>query len=244
MLLTHPLPQSRISDARTRAQNYPAHPLSPSLPFELAKARITARYENDAKRNIGDFSAELAKNNYVIKEAAMYGLALSYFENKQYEQAKKLLLSLYQQDPKNLFYVDGLSDVYISLHQFKPAISMLSKLNKLMPNNQVVALNYANVLQENKDYDKAITILQDFLLIQPENFLANDLLTTVYEKQGNKTLMHSSKAEVYALLGAYPRAIDELQTALNFTDNTPLIKKRLKARILQFQELDNKLKRL
>ncbi|HBY84881.1 MAG TPA: peptidase M48, partial [Colwellia sp.] len=40
MLLTHPLPESRIADARQRALNYPARPLPPSLGFELTKARL------------------------------------------------------------------------------------------------------------------------------------------------------------------------------------------------------------
>ena len=56
--------------------------------------------------------------------------------------------------------------------------------------------------------------------------------------------MHASKAEVFALLGGYDRAIDELQTALNFTEDQPLIKKRIKARILQLREEQNKIQRL
>ena len=59
MLLTHPLPESRISDARIRAQNYSPRPLPPSLQFELAKARITARYEGNAKDHIINFQLSL-----------------------------------------------------------------------------------------------------------------------------------------------------------------------------------------
>jgi beta-barrel assembly-enhancing protease len=244
MLLTHPLPDSRIADARTRALNYPARPLAPNLSFELAKARIIARYQHNAKENIANYKADLASHKYALAPAAQYGLALSYFEHEQYKEAQALLLQLNAQDPQNLFYVDALSDVYIALKSFEPALTMLQNLNKLMPNNQVVALNYANVLQEAKQYDSATVILQDFLLLQPNNLLAHDLLTTVYEKNGNKTLMHASKAEVMALLGNYPKAVDELQTAINFTDDQPLVKKRFKARIIQLQEQENKLKRL
>ncbi|MFT5759059.1 MAG: putative Zn-dependent protease, partial [Alteromonadaceae bacterium] len=68
--------------------------------------------------------------------------------------------------------------------------------------------------------------------------------STVYRKQKKTALMHVTNAEVYALLGAYPRAIDELQTGYNFADEQPLVKKRIKARILQLQEEELKLKRL
>ena len=244
MLLTHPLPDSRISDARVRAQNYPRVQLPPSLGFELTKARITARYQGIAKNNIKYFENILAKQRYALKPAAQYGLALSLFANKESDKAKELLETLYHADNKNLFYVDALSDVYIDLKMFDEAKAMLAELSLLMPNNQVVTLNYANVLQENKEFQKAEEMLQDFLLVKPAHFIAYDLLSTVYRKSEKKSLMHTSKAEVYALIGAYPKAIDELQTAYNFAEKQPLLRKRIKARILQFEDQQNKLKRL
>jgi len=244
MLLTHPLPESRIADARLRAQNLPARPDIPNLAFELTKARLQARYEGSPSENIKKFKSIIKKKQYAFKEAALYGLAISFFEDKEFSQAKAILKQLLKQDKNNLFYADVLTDTLIGLKSYEPAIKMLAELNLLMPNNQVVALNFANVLTEAKQYEQAELILQDFLLINPDNFIANDLLTTVYQKQDKMVLMHASKAEVFALLGAYPRAIDELQTGYNFIEDNPLVKKRIRARILQFQSQEEKLKRL
>ncbi|REL35418.1 M48 family metalloprotease [Thalassotalea euphylliae] len=244
MLLTHPLPESRISDARLRAQNYPRTQLPPSLEFELAKARIQARYQGEPKNNITQFQHILKQQQYAIKEAANYGLALSYFANEDYNQAKQLLEQLLANDKRNLFYVDALTDTYLELEDYQSAIDMLAALNLLMPNNQVVALNYANALQKNQQYDQAEQVLQDFLLVKPKHFIAYDLLNEVYRKAKKTALMHTTQAEVYALLGAYPKAIDELQTGYNFAEGKPLIQKRIKARILQFEDQQNKLKRL
>lgn len=244
MLLTHPLPEARISDARTRAFSYPPKSLPPSPFFELAKARIQARYQGNEKGNVAYFENILDKKQYVLKNAALYGLALSLFEDNQVESSLELLENLHIEEPRNLFYVDALSDVYIRMKEFDKAINMLSELELLMPNNQVVALNYANVLQEAKEYDKAAEILKDFLLVKPGHFLAYDLLTTVYQKQDNKALMHINKAEVLALVGAYQQAIDELQTSYNFAEKQPLIQKRIKARILQFKAQEERIKRL
>lgn len=244
MLLTHPLPDSRITDARTRAQNYPRVQLPPSLGFELTKARIKARHQGSAKNNILQYQSLLDKKTYVLKEAANYGLALSYFANNEFKKAEEILESLISEDKNNLFYVDALTDVYLEQKDFDKALNMLSQLSLLMPNNQVVALNYANALQKAEKYTEAAQILQDFLLVKPNHFLAYDLLNQVYSKANRKALMHTTKAEVYALLGAYPKAIDELQTGYNFADEDPLIRKRIKARILQFKEQQNRLKRL
>jgi predicted Zn-dependent protease len=244
MLLTHPMPESRISDARIRAQNYPPIKIKANLDFELAKARLKARYEGNPKDNIKVFSKDIDKQRYTYKEAALYGLAISYFENKNYKKAENILLQLLSTDKNNLFYIDLLTDTYINTKQFESALSKLKELNLLMPNNQVVTLNYANTLNEAKKYQQAESLLQDFLLVHKDNFIANDLLTENYRKQNKMAMMHSSKAEVFALLGAYPRAIDELQTGYNFADEKPLVKKRIKARIIQLQEQENKLKRL
>ena len=65
-----------------------------------------------------------------------------------------------------------------------------------------------------------------------------------YRKQDKKGLMHTAKAEVFALLGAYSKAVDELQTSYSLIEEQPLLQKRIKARILQFQDQENKLKRL
>jgi len=244
MLLTHPLPESRITDARQRAHNFPIRHLPPSLNFELAKSRVQARYQHNGKNNIVYFNQQLQKQSYRIKEAAKYGLALSYFENGDYQQAKIILESLKKDDKNNLFYIDALTDVYLSLKKPDQAITMLENLNSLMPNNQVISLNYSNALLYAKRYDQAATLLQDFLLVNPDNFIAYDLLTTVYRKQGKIGLMHITKAEVLALLGAYKKAVDELQTSYDLVENQPLMQKRIKARILQLQEQENKLKRL
>jgi predicted Zn-dependent protease len=244
MLLTHPLPESRIADARIRAHNYSPRPLAPSLQFELAKARIIARYQGEAKDNIINFQQTLDTKRYAIEAATQYGLALSHYENKSYRIAIKQLESLLHDDNRNLFYVDALADAYIAVKAFDKAIAMLSELNLLMPNNQVVTLNYANVLNEAEQYNKAEILLQNFLVLSQKNFIANDLLIEVYRKQDKIALMHATKAEVYALLGAYPKAVDELQTAYNFVEENPLLKKRMKGRILQLQEQQEKLKRL
>lgn len=244
MLLTHPLPESRIAEARQRALNYPARPLPPSLNFELTKARLQARYQGDNKSNIAYFKRQLDKKRYNIQEAAMYGLALSYFEDKQTVQSLALLESLLKYDAHNLFYVDALTDVYIANNQAEKAIAMLKELNLYKPNNQVVSLNYANALLSDKQFVQAEQVLQDFLLVNKESFIAYDLLIKLYRTQKKTGLMHMNKAEIYALLGAYNKAVDELQTSYAFFDEQPIMKKRIKARVLQFQEQEKRLKRL
>ena len=43
-LLTHPLTEERVADSRARARNLPHPDSEPTLPFQLVRARIQARY--------------------------------------------------------------------------------------------------------------------------------------------------------------------------------------------------------
>ena len=243
-LMTHPMPESRVADARSRAATYNVGVIPESLSFHLAKSRILARYYAKPEYNIEYFSAALDKQAYVFKEAAEYGLALSYLANKQYGQAQTLISKLLDSDPENLFYLDVFSDIAIETKQFESAINRLSAQTKHNPRNQVLVLNLANVLIKDKQNAKAISLLKDFLLLKPNNMMAYDLLSDAYQAGQQPLEMHQVKAEVYALVAAYPRAIDELQSAYNFAGDKQLEKQRIRARIEQFRDAQEKLRTL
>ena len=56
--------------------------------------------------------------------------------------------------------------------------------------------------------------------------------------------MHQVKAEIYALVAAYPGAIDELHNAYNFASERALEKQRIRARIDQFRSAQERLQTL
>lgn len=243
-LQTHPLPESRVSDARARVASYPPRRIAPSLSFHLAKTRIIARYYGNPKDNITYFRSALEKENYVFREAAQYGLALALYENEKYGEARKIINSLREGDRENLFYLDTSTDILLALKQYDQAISQLEAQHKLVPLNRVVALNLANAKIKAGKHDDATSLLKDFLLVNPDNYLALQLLSDAYSESQQMLEMHQSKAEVYALVGAYSRAIDELHNAYNFATERKLEKQRIRARIGQLREERNRLKTL
>jgi beta-barrel assembly-enhancing protease len=243
-LMTHPLPESRVADARSRAATYNVGVVPENLNFHLAQARILARYYANPGRNIEYFSSVLNKETYIFKQAAQYGLALSYLADEQYVAAQDLMAQLLVQDPDNLFYLDVYTDIAIATKQYAQAIERLSAQRLHTPHNQVLALNLANVLIKDKQYSRAISILKDFLLLNPDNVLAYDLLSEAYREGQQPLEMHQVKAEVYALVAAYPRAIDELQSAYNFAGEKQLEKQRIRARIEQLRDAQQRLETL
>ena len=243
-LQTHPLPESRVADARTRAASYRVGNVPESLNFHLAKARVLARYYASPKRNTHYFSELVQKERYVFKQAAQYGLALSYLANEQLAEAQRLINELLKADPNNLFYLDTYTDIAIETKQRTKAIEKLTAQSIHTPYNQVITLNLANILIKDNQAEKAVALLKDYLLINPGKMLAYELLSDAYRVSEQKLEMHQVKAEIYALAAAYPRAIDELHTAYNFANDRQIEKQRIRARIDQFRGAQERLESL
>ena len=243
-LQTHPIPENRISETRARAATYGDRPVRPSLNFQLAKARIMARYEGSSERNISLFSYQLQNGDYKIKAAPLYGLALSYFEAEKYASAYQILSELIANDPENLFYLDAMTDVYIAQGTPEKAITLLKPIWRFKPKNPVLALNLANAMIKNQEFEPAIQILRDILLVKSDHYLAYSLLVDAYRGTGQKREMYKANAEIFGLVLAYPQAIDELNFAYNETGEDFLEKQRIKARIQQFRNEMQTLERL
>lgn len=243
-LLTHPLTESRIADARNRAGDYPRRYLPINKQFELAKARIKARYSFEPDYAVEYFEAAVEQNVQRSKEASLYGLALAYMRDDKTEKAKKIMDELIAGDSSNLFYLDAMTDIYISLGEPLKAVNLLKPHVTHNPRNQVLALNQANAYISAQNYDEAISLLKDFLLVKKDYQIAHQLMSEAYQKSKRFSQMHQSKAEVYALYGAYNRAVDELQYAYNFAGDDHLIKQRIRARIKQFRDQEERLERL
>ena len=243
-LRTHPVPENRIAETRARAATYGTRNVPESLNFQLVKSRIIARYEGNPLRNINYFGYQVQEKKYIFREAALYGLALSYLESEQYASAAQILTELLSNDEENLFYLDAMTDVLIAQQDPKAAVEMLTPLWRFKPQNLVLALNLANAMIKAEQYPQAIRILSDLLLVDPEQFLSYSLLIDAYIATGQKRQMYRASAERFGLLLAYPKAIDELQFAYNETGMDFLEKQRIKARIEQFRNEMETLERL
>ena len=244
-LLTHPLTETRIADARARAGDYPRRYLPISQRFELAKARIMARYSFEPDYAVEYFEAAVAAQVKRSEKAALYGLALAYMRDDKNDKAMDIVVNnLLENDPSNLFYLDAATDIYIAAGEPTKAIDMLTPHIKHNPRNQVLALNQANAMISAGLYDDAVTLLKDFLLVRKDYQIAHQLMSEAYQKAKRFSQMHQSKAEVYALYGAYNRAVDELQFAYNFAGDDHLQKQRIRARIKQFRDQEERLERL
>ncbi|MGO2477619.1 MAG: beta-barrel assembly-enhancing protease [Pseudoalteromonas sp.] len=244
-LLTHPLPESRISDVRLRAQQYEKRQYPTSLNFHLAKNRVIARYHQDPEGAENQFRKLIRENSFYNLTALNYGLGISLLDQEKLDEAAPILNKLLADDPKNLFYIDTHTDLLIAQEKADEAVKFLAPLHDNRPNNQVITLNYANAAIEAEQYDVAERVLKSFLLAKPNHSLGKQLIADVYKKQEKLAAYHEAHADVLSQYGAYLKAADEIQKALNFVEPEELIKQqRLKALLTQYRKMQKELARL
>lgn len=243
-LLTHPLAESRVADAQLRAQQYPHRARPVSLDFQFAKARILSRYANQTAQNrVSKFKFELERPEYKNKDALRYGLALAYLEAEQPQKAKETLKPLLKKYPKNLFVLDGATDIDLALGNKAQALQRLEDFYHYMPDNQVIALNYANVLLKQKKADKAIEVLKQYRLTAPDDMTAVGLLEDAYSEAGLIGHQYATKADLMALMGRYEQAIAMLERASRSMPTQQRIElTKIEAKKRQFREELQRLK--
>ncbi len=214
MLITHPLPDTRITEARDRATLYPNRYYKPSLAFQLAKARIQVRYGTmGAEESLSYFDHQLKTKRFAIKDAALYGKALALIQLKKNPQAKEILTALATKSPDNLFYLDSLTDVDLALGNTQPAIARLQKAAKKMSGHQVITLNLAVALQQNKQYDEAAQLLRSYLQDNSSDTAALGIYIDLLKATEDTVNMHVAMADYATLVANYPKALNSLQSA-------------------------------
>lgn len=235
MLLTHPLPETRISEARARAGSYGRRDLPPSLDFWLAKVRIQVRFGTDTPQGLlSYFDSRIQKGDYPLKDAAIYGKALALIQLKRTDEADTLMQELAACHPEDLFIVDAQTDIDLAKGRSAQAIARLEKFRSRMPDNEVVVVNLGNAYLESGNYKKSIAILDPYARAHEENNLAWNLLADAYRKAGRMTELHMARAEMLALRGDYQAAIDELIVARGTTSDRMTLA-RLEARITELE---------
>lgn len=233
MLLTHPLPLSRITDSRERARHYKHMTPKPSLNYRLTQARIIVRYMGLNEKKALAWLNRHDDKDAAIHSAMQYGKALLLIDHNRPEQALPMMKSLLNNDPLNLFYLDTLSDLYMAQNHPEKAISMLKKMLQQSPNNDVLMINYASALVKAAQYKTAIKVLQRYTHENPNDTAGWSLLSEANGKMGNEKEELASRAELYALKADWNNAIQYYTEASGLAKLDSLEQARYDARIDQ-----------
>ncbi|MDE1188984.1 MAG: M48 family metallopeptidase [Pantoea sp.] len=239
ILLTHPLPDSRLADARNRANQMRPVVVQSSQDFYMAKVRSLGMYSTGQNQLTDELLNQYAKGNSREQQASQYGKAVQFLQAKSFENAKKIIAPMLAKQPDNVWFLDIMSDIDIGLNQPQQAINMLSSA-KGSNSNAVIQLNLANAYVEAKQPANASRILNRYTWSHPDDPNGWDLLAQASAAQGLQDEELSARAEGLALNGQMDQAIRALSSASAQVPIGSLKQARYDARIDQFRELQKR----
>jgi len=233
-LLTHPLSSSRISDAFNAAEGISEEgKKSDSLEFGLMKARLEVYYEKIPANALRSFQAKVNENP---SDANIYGLALAHEKNNNFDESLSLLNNLIQKYPKNLVINTTKVDVLLSNDEFLRALVLVDRFLEISPKNYPLSISKSKVLLAMERYFESEEIIRDQLLRRnddPELWL---LLSEIQRTSQNIIGYHQSRAEYFLLLGQDEQALNQLEFALQLTQNNFQVSESIMNKIVEIKK--------
>jgi predicted Zn-dependent protease len=242
-LLTHPLTESRISDARMRAMQYPRRMHTDSLEFQLIKMRLDLISSRSSFEAIKRYEAELKKNPRNA-EAYHYALALAYTDTKQLDKAKQHLVLLLKQDPMRIHYVLADVDIDIAEKAYARALPKLKTQLKINTGNHPLSMAYADVLVKSGQAKAAEDILKAQSKARPNDPHIWYQLAETYGLSGNIVGVHQARAEFFILTGVLEKAQKQLSYALPLVKDDRVTTARIRRRMEEIENLKEQLSNL
>ena len=222
-LLSHPVTETRIADSRGRASRYTPRSYFENPEYLIMRARVRAHYAQNKKSIIAEYQTLLDQaENETLKDAYRYGLAVSYWEDHDYDKAASSLAPLLDKEPNRISYVVTQAEIFTAQNEPGLALSFLSRHLQINPNNHPLTMAYADALIESRRYQEAVVVLERHVQDRPEDDALWYLLAETQGQAGNISKVHQARAEYFVLTGDFRRAREQLQYALRIEEeNNP-----------------------
>ena len=246
-LMTHPLTESRISDARNRARDYPRSMYVDNIDYQLMRVRAELQLSANAAEAIKRFRASLDKSGAAQGNDAVadhYGLALAYLKNSEPAKAHAELAPLIARDPDRLAYIIAAADIDITNGKVDAALARLEKALRISPDNHPLTMSYANALLQSKQPQRAEAVLAAHVKRRPNDPAIWYQLAEVHGLAGNIVGVHQARAEYFVLVGALDQATRQLGYALPLVRDNRLATARIEERIREIEKMKDAMGKL
>jgi|TARA_B110000114_G_scaffold185458_2_gene232639 predicted Zn-dependent protease len=242
-LLTHPVTEKRIADARGRAMASSMRQYSRSPEFHLIKARALVAISNNPKNAIKRFNAQL-RSNPQNPQGAQYGLALAYIGAGEFDLARQSLARLLKDNPYQLSFQYADLELDIATKEYNQGLAKLDKLLRLSPNNYPLTTIKSEILWQAHRYEEAGEVLTALSRMRPEDPMIWYRLAEVRGLAGNISGVHEARAEYFILVGAFDQAREQLSLAVKLVASDFKRSAIVRQRIRDVAALEDRIKKL
>jgi len=247
-LLSHPVTETRIADARSRANRIPYRNAgsSNSLEYQLIRTRIEEHYMADKAVAVNEFRTRLNNSrNDQERTAISYGLTLALLANKQHELALQQIDLLLGADPNRITYVVTRADILTDAGRAQESLDFLAPHLRISPGNHPLTMSQAHALIAQQNFQEAVRILERHILSRPDDHDLWYLIAETQGKAGDISKVHQARAEYFILVGDFRSAREQLTYSIRIESdraqqNIPLIS-RLRQRVSDVERMQREM---
>ena len=211
-LMSHPVTESRVSDARVRAERHPPRQFVSDLQFHLVRARLILEHESNRQMAVRRFTDEL-NGTAMPHDAARYGLALALTKTHELEKARETLEPLLKADPHSAAYIVAAADIEAAAQNYKSALAILNKALQRSRDSHPLNVRYAELLMSAGQYAEGEAVLQAHVKRRPNDAYVWYLLAETHGLAGHIFDVHKARAEYFILVGLFDKAEIQLKNA-------------------------------
>lgn len=234
-LLTHPLPESRITDAELRVIQYPKRYYRKNDYYDIMRIHARLKAAGTPHDALREFQLEVDKQPE--SKPFLYGLAHSYLDTHRMAEAKPIAEKLFTLEPTNPAFRALRIEVANAEKDYKTSLALAEDYLRLNPYSYAVGMLYADTLKQDKQFDESIRQLEKLIELQADN------PTIWYELAENAGLgsdffkLHRARAEYFILTGFYQQAIKHLRYARGIVKDDYIERSALDERIKEVLNL-------
>ena len=239
ILRTHPMSNTRVSEAMTRIAQYEHIPeASPEQEHEYRIMRARLRVLTDARSTevVNYFKAQTPDNEDKLgEEVRQYGLALALYRSGRYTEATDILTELAEKRPDVVSYSLALADLLLAQGKRGPSLGVYKNLRQRFPDYQPLTLAYANALIQAEQPAQSRALLLGSDLISRKEPEAHRLLSSAARALERPAEAHYQMAEYHRLLREYRQALNQLDAGLRVENLSKADEARLKTAMAQLR---------
>jgi len=243
-LLTHPVTESRVADARSRAEQLPNSNFENKdhIEYQLMRNRVRLTFDESPAHAIQLFENELKNDNTIISNAARYGLALAYSRAGQDTKANQTLQPLLDAEPNRISYLVAYAQINQTLKMQSNVEQRLNKHLALNPDNYPLSMALVESLTLQKKHQPAQTLLEQLSLQRPQDPAVWLKLAEANGFNHNTVGIHLANTEYFILTGDMDQALKQLDYALQKSDKNFQLSTKIEQRKTDIRNIQEYLK--
>lgn len=236
-LLTHPLTESRLISAQSRAKHFPYKQIQDSLSYHLIHARVTLYQFPSAREASNHFAKVLARGNYRNRLGIVYGYALALIEEGKPSSAMPYLEELLAASPDQPLFHLAYAQMEMAMGERASALERLASTLKNHPKNYPLTLTYADWLLRYGQTADAISFIQKQVAVKTPHPELWHLLSQAQSRAKQPLKSHLAQAQFLKLTGDFPGALTQLALAKKITPLTPQDLRQIEAEVKAVEKL-------